>query len=54
MTYYRAKCNEYKTNTQKLWQLINTAVAKTKHSGSAISHITVAGIKIFDTKQIAD
>ena len=54
MTYHRAKCNEYKTNSQKLWQLINTKVSKTKHSGSVISHIMVDSIKIFYTKQIAD
>ena len=34
--------------------MINTAVAKTKHSGTVIPHITVDGIKIFNTKQIAD
>ena len=36
---------EYKKNTRKLWELMNTIIGKTKHSGRIIPYITVNGIK---------
>ena len=54
MTYYNTKCNEYKTNTKKLWQVINQTIGKTKHKGSITPFISVEGIKTYDLKKIAN
>ena len=54
MTYYNAKCNEYKTNAKKLWQVINQTIGKTKHKGSIIPFISIQGIKRYDPKKIAN
>ena len=43
--YYQAKCESYKSNSKKLWSLINSTITKTKHKGSIIPYITVDGIK---------
>ena len=43
--YYQAKCESYKSNSKKLWTLINSTITKIKHKGSIIPYITVDGIK---------
>ena len=43
--YYQAKCESYKSNSKKLWTLINSTIIKIKHKGSIIPYITVDGIK---------
>ena len=43
--YYQAKCESYKSNSKKLWSLINSTITKTKHKGSIIPYIMVDGIK---------
>ena len=53
-TYYIAKCNKYKNNTHKLWQVINQMISKQKHRGSLIPFITVNGIKTYDPKRISN
>ena len=45
---------EYKSNTKKLWQLINSRIGKCKHQVSIIPYITVQGIKTYDPKSIAN
>ena len=52
--YYRLRCEEYKTNARKLWELINNTIKKVKHKGSIIPYITVAGIKHYDPHKIAN
>ena len=52
--YYQDKSAEYRTNTKKLWELMNGIINKTKHKGCSISHITVDGVKIYSKKIIAD
>ena len=52
--YYNFKCLEYKSNTKKLWQLINSEISRCKHQGSVISYITIQGIKTYDPKTIAN
>ena len=42
---YQAKCEPYKSNSKKLWSLINSTITKIKHKGSIIPYITVDGIK---------
>ena len=52
--YYATKCREYGKNTKQLWKMINGIIGKRKHSGSIISHITINGVKTYDTKKIAN
>ena len=53
-TYYKTKCNDYNKNTRKLWQLINVAISKTKHTGSINPYITIDGLKTYDPQKIAN
>ena len=41
ITYYKKKIQESKTNTKKLWKVINNIIGKHKHSSSIIPYITV-------------
>ena len=52
--YYNNKSLEYRSNTRKLWQLINSRINKCKHQGSIIPFITVKGIKTYDPIGIAN
>ena len=52
--YYRTQAEDYKSNTKKLWQLINSTISKNKHSGSIISTITVNGLQKCSSKAIAN
>ena len=52
--YYQAKCESYKSNSKKLWSLINSTITKIKHKGSIIPYITVDGIKKTRPKDIAN
>ena len=52
--YYKTRAEEYKSNTKKLWQLINSTINKNKHSGSIISSITVNGLQRSTSKAIAN
>ena len=52
--YYTSKCKEYNKNTKQLWQMINSIVSKTKHTGRIIPFITIDGAKTYDPKKIAD
>ena len=52
--YYKEKTEQYKTNTKKLWQLMNKTINKCKNTGSIIPYITVDGIQINSPKKIAN
>ena len=52
--YYQAKCESYKSNSKKLWSLINSIITKIKHKGSIIPYIMVDGIKKTRPKDIAN
>ena len=41
VNYYKSKCEEYKTNTKRLWEVLNRAVGKSKNTGISISYLTV-------------
>ena len=45
VNYYKTKCEEYKTNTKRLWEVLNRVVGKSKNAEISISHLTVDGIK---------
>ena len=52
--YYSDKSSEYRTNTKKLWELMNSVIGKNKNKGCSISHLTVEGVKIFNNKMIVE
>ena len=54
LKYYKLQVEESKTNTKRLWQVINTVINKRKNKGSIIPYITVEGICIYDSNKIAD
>ena len=54
VTYYNNKSVEYKHNTKKLWQLINSQLGKCKHRGNIIPHISVDGIRTYEPEVIAN
>ena len=44
VNYYKLHVEESKTNTKKLWQVINAVINKRKNKRSIIPYITVEGI----------
>ena len=54
LTYYRNKVTESRTNTRKLWKMINNIIGNNKHGGSIIPYITVDVIRKYDPCEIAN
>ena len=52
--YYSDKSSEYRTNTKKLWELMNSIIGKNKNKGCSISYLTIEGVNIFSRKMIAE
>ena len=52
--YYNTKFYEYRTNTKKLWSLINQTINKCKNGGSIIPFITINGLITYNPKKIAN
>ena len=53
-SFYNTKCEEYRNNTKKLWQVISQTIGKQKHGGSIIPCISIEGIKTYDHKKISN
>ena len=51
---YTSRATEFKNNTKKLWQLLNSIINKTKHRGSIIPYITINGLKTYHPSKIAN
>ena len=52
--YYKQQVDESKTNTKKLWRVINNVIGKNKNKGSIIPYITVEGVHKYDPTTIAN
>ena len=52
--YYREKCLEYRNNSKKLWQMINTCIGKTNDKTTIIDYIRIDNVEYYDNKTIAD
>ena len=52
--YYTQQCYALKSNTKKLWHLINKIINKTNDKDSVINYITVDNIRYYDAKSVAD
>ena len=54
MQYYQSKCNQYKNNTKKLWELINKSIGKTSNKNCIIDKIRVGNVEHVEPKEIAN
>ena len=54
MQYFQSKCNQYKNNTKKLWELINKSIGKTSNKNCIIDKIRVGNVEHVEPKEIAN
>ena len=54
LTYYHEKCNAYKRNVKKLWQLINKVCGKTSNKTNIITNIKVNNIDYYSSNAICN
>ena len=52
--YYQSKCQEYKNNIKKIWNLVNSCIGKTNDKSTIIDHLKIDNLEIRDSKQIAN
>ena len=52
--HYEGKCNEYKSNTKKLWKTINRVIRKTNNKTKTIDSLKVGNLSIFNESEIAN
>ena len=52
--YHNNKCEEYRNNSKKLWQVINEVIGKTRDKSTTIDYLTIAGIKEYGAKKISN
>ena len=52
--YYYNKCVEFKSNTKRLWQMINTVTGKALNKKSVIDSIRVGNIEHTDRKIVSN
>ena len=52
--YHNNKCEEYRNNSRKLWQVINEVIGKTRDKSNAIDYLTISGIKEYGAKKITN
>ena len=54
INYYKHKCQEYKNNTKKLWNLINSCIGKHNDKNTVIDYLKIDNLEICDSRQIAN
>ena len=54
VSYYSQQCVQHKSNTKKLWELINTVIRKSPNKLNIIDKLQVGDIEITDGNSIAD
>ena len=52
--FYQDKCKEYKTNTKKLWQLINRISGKMNDKSTSIDYLSIDGVREYNGNNIAN
>ena len=52
--YYHDKCNEFKSQTRKLWVLINEISGKKSDKSTLIEYLCMGDIKEYGTKRISN
>ena len=54
INYYQQQCREHKSNTKKLWRLINSVCAKVNDKSTSIDCLKIGNIRHFSGKQITN
>ena len=52
--YFHGKCNQYKNNTKKLWELINKSIGKTSNKNCIIDKIKIGNVEHVEPVEIAN
>ena len=52
--YYKEKCAEFKRNTRKLLNMVNTIISKHNDKSNSIEYLKVGNIDIYNAKEIAN
>ena len=52
--FHQDKCNEYKTNTKKLWQLINRISGRMNDKSTSIDYLSINGVREYNGNKIAN
>ena len=54
MQHFHGKCNQYKNNTKKLWEIINKSIGKTSNKNCIIDKIKIDNIEHVEPVEIAN
>ena len=54
LNYYQDRCYEYKTQTKKLWCMINEIASKVNDKSGIIDYLKIDGIKEYNAKTISN
>ena len=52
--YYKEKCVEFKRNTRKLWNMVNTIISKHNDKSNSIEYLKIENGEIYNAKEIAN
>ena len=50
--FYRSRCKEFKNDTKKLWNVVNSVIGKTKKKETIIQSLKIGNIKTTNSKKI--
>ena len=53
-TFYKDKCKEFKTQTKKLWRLINEIAGKKNDKSNLIEYLKICGIQTYNATKISN
>ena len=54
LKFYQEQCLSFKSNTKKLWDLINSVIKKKVKKTDLIEYLTIDQLKTYDCKRIAE
>ena len=52
--YYKEKCREYKTQTNKLWKLINEISGKQNDKSNLVDYLKIDDVQVYNAKKISN
>ena len=52
--YYKEKCREYKTQTKKLWKLINEISGKKNDKSNLVDYLKIDDVQLYNAKKISN
>ena len=54
ISYYQTKCHEYKNNTKKIWNLVNSCIGKSNDKSMVIDLLKIGDLEVHDSKRIVN